>query len=88
MNNPVEAAKAIRRELKEAYPGVTFRVVTQRFSLGNSVTVYCPENIDRAEVSRRIQKYAYGRFDAMNDSTSVEFDENLPQAKFVSTAKL
>jgi hypothetical protein len=45
MINPVEAAKAIKAELKAKYPTRKFSVRSERFSMGNSVNVVCDEEI-------------------------------------------
>jgi hypothetical protein len=83
MINPVEAAKAIKAELKAKYPTRKFSVRSERFSMGNSVNVVCDEEI-LAQVRDLIEKYEYGAYDAMQDLAYSVHNPNLPQAKYVS----
>lgn len=84
MIDPTGAAKAIRKELKALYPSAKFKVRTKHFSMGNSVDVFCPHEIDPRDVQKILDKYEYGRFDGMTDLSYSEYNPNLPQAKYVS----
>lgn len=79
-----QCASTIRKELKETYPSVKFRVRSKSFSMGNSVDVYYPKGqVDRSELSRILEKYQYGTFCGMTDSSGIKPDNGLPRAKFV-----
>jgi hypothetical protein len=77
---PASAAKAIRKELKDAFPGVKFSVRTQTYSMGNSINVGWSFGPTVDEVREVIGKYEYGRFDSMTDYAYSEhtmvIDEN------------
>lgn len=88
------AAKAIRKELKEKFPGVKFSVRSSNFSMGNSVdiaydTVLHGEQdgdgkAPASEVWKVANKYQYGHFDGMTDSYEYSNrHDDLPQAKYV-----
>lgn len=88
MSRLLEAAAAIRTELKAKYPGRKFSVRTQRFSMGNSVDVRCDHDIER-EVKKLLEKYqAYKGGDAISDEAIWdENKDNLPQASFVHVTR-
>jgi len=85
------AAKAIRKELKEKFPGVKFSVRSSNFSMGNSVDIAyntvlhgfdgdgkAPAN----EVWKVANKYQYGHFDGMTDSYEYSnCHDDLPASK-------
>ena len=79
-----KTAKAIREELKIKFPGTTFKVHSDNFSMGNSVDVYWTDGPTTKAVDEVIRKYQYGHFNGMIDmyeDTNVR--EDIPQAKFV-----
>ena len=79
------AAAAIRKELKTAFPGIKTRVVSQSYSMGNSVDIYVPRGTNCEPIRAITDKYQYGHFDGMTDC--YEYSKNntsIPQAKFVS----
>lgn len=78
------AAKAIRKELKTAFPGVSFSVKSEAYSMGTSVNVYWTDGPTSKEVNSIIGKYQYGHFDGMIDCYEYSNRrEDLPQVKFV-----
>jgi hypothetical protein len=82
------AAKAIRIDLKRAFPGLKFRVTSESYSMGNAVRIYKPESISYDSVRAVVNKYQYGRFDGRTDS----YEHNnkrtdLPQVMFVTIEK-
>jgi len=92
------ASKAIRAEIKAAFPGVPFKIRSENYSGGNSVNVYIGnrEQIEHPvygqiwknetgdKVMEMIRKYQYGHFDGMNDIYEYSNDrKDIPQVKFV-----
>lgn len=86
MTPHARAAQAIRQELKQAFPGIKFRVRSERFAGGNSVDVYWNgQGTTEAAISKVISKYEYGRFNGMTDCYEMTNSrDDLPQVKFVS----
>lgn len=83
-----QAAKAIRQELKKAFPNTKFSVTSESYSMGNSVHVYWTDRESEAEVNEIVKKYQYGNFDGMTDS--YEFSnkrQDIPQVQFVMTQR-
>lgn len=64
-----EAAKRIRQDLKQAFPGLTFSVRIQRYSGGSHVTVSWEDGPTVKEVEAITGRYAGQWFDGMDDST-------------------
>lgn len=88
MSKQAQTAKAIRTELKDAFPGIKFRVKSESFSMGNSVDIYWTDGPTSEQVSAITGKFQYGHFDGMTDM--YEFSnsrEDIPQAKFVMTQR-
>lgn len=85
------AAKAIRDELKAAFPGEKFSVRSESFSMGNAVKVNYPGGLLPQDVERLEEiayKYQEGRFDGMTDSYEYSnARDDLPQVKFVHVQK-
>jgi len=87
------AAKAIRKELKEKFPGVKFSVRSSNFSMGNSVDIeydviaHGVEGDNKAPVKgvwEVVGKYQYGHFDIMTDSYEYSNrQDDIPQVKYV-----
>ncbi len=61
------AAKNIRKELKAAFPGVTFSVKTERFSGGDAIDISWTLGPTTSAVDKIVKKYAGGSFDGMED---------------------
>ena len=62
-----EAAKAIRSELKTAFPGIKFSVRGKKYSGGCSITVAWTNGPTVKAVSEYTWKYKNGTFDGMID---------------------
>lgn len=78
------AAKAIRAELKAAFPGVPFRVRSESFSMGDAVNVDWTDGPTRDSVENIVKKYQYGHFNGMEDIyENSNSREDIPQAKYV-----
>lgn len=71
-NGCVVAAKNIRKELKAAFPGVKFSVVSEKYSGGNSINVRYEDGPALAEVEAIADKYSEGNFDGMTDCYNYE----------------
>lgn len=83
-----QAAKAIRRELKKAFPKTKFSVTSKSYSMGNSVQVDWTDGPDTEAVNSIIKKYQYGHFDGMTDSYEFSNNRNdIPQAMFVTASR-
>jgi len=82
------AAKAIRAELKAAFPGVAFSVRSDSFAGGNSVDIDWTDGPMRESVEAITRKYQYGNFNSMEDIyENSNRRDDLPQAKYVMTQR-
>jgi hypothetical protein len=80
----VQAAKLIRNDLKAAFPGIKFRVVTSRYSMGNSINVYWTDGPAYYVVTEMLAKYEDGDFDGMDDSYTYRPNpDNTPRTKYL-----
>lgn len=82
------AAKAIKTELKKAFPTIKFSVKSESFAGGNAVRISWTDGpiIDR--VTDITDKYQYGHFDGMNDIYEYSNGRSdIPQAKYVTTSR-
>lgn len=79
------AAENIRRELKAAWPGVTFSVTSKTFSMGNSVDVRWTDGPTSKQVKEIADKYQNGDFDGMVDLYELRqgFDYTYGASKYV-----
>ena len=83
-----QCAAAIRRDLKTAFPTVTFRVRSDSFSNGNAVDVKWVDGPTTEHVARLIGKYQEGHFDGSIDLYDYSNRrDDLPQAKYVQTQR-
>ena len=84
LTEAAKAAKLIRQYLKKQ--GIKARVKSRNFSMGSAVDVYIndqPPEV-RKQIEKDIDKYEYGTFDGMTDSSGVKNrDFDGPQAKYV-----
>lgn len=62
-----EAAKAIRNELRSAFPSTAFRVRSHKYAGGCSINVYWTNGPTQKQVSEITWKYSNGCFDGMVD---------------------
>lgn len=84
MSTHAEAAKAVRIELKKAFPNTTFRVSSKTYSGGNSLRASWVDGPTTKEVSKIINKYQYGHFNGMEDIYENTNNRNdIPQVKYV-----
>lgn len=85
LSEAAQAAKAIRKELKAAFPGVKFSVRSENFAGGNAVNVtWSDPAADQKAVNELVKKYQYGHFNGMDDIYEYSnTNSDLPQAKYV-----
>ncbi len=82
------AAKAIRAELKAAFPTTKFHVTSYAYTGGSSVDISYTDGPLRAEVEKITEKYCSGHFDAMIDLYENKNDKSdLPRAKYIMTTR-
>jgi hypothetical protein len=85
-SGPVVAAKNIRAELKQAFPGVKFSARTSSYSGGNSIDISWTDGPTTKQAEAITGKYAGGSFDGMTDSydyKSSPWTEVFGEAKYV-----
>lgn len=81
-------AKAIKQELKKAFPDIKFRVKSDNFAGGNSVHIYWIDGASTEQVEQITNKYQYGHFDGMIDLYEVSNNrDDIPQAKYVTAQR-
>jgi len=79
-----ECAKAIRTELKAAFPKISFRVLCKNYSGGNSVNIHWIDGPTAAQVMELAGKYKHGQFNGMIDCYEYTNDrDDLPQVDYV-----
>lgn len=83
-----ECAKLIRKELKQMFPNIKFRVNSRSASMMTAVDVYCPKdwtNDQLNELQSKLDKYEYGAFDGYTDCQTFKNREysHLPQVKYL-----
>lgn len=71
-DTPVDAAKGMRKELKQAFPDIKFSVRTEYFANGNSIDISWELGATVKEVEKITNKYQYGWFDGMTDMYNYE----------------
>jgi len=86
-SSQAEAAKLIRKDLKEAFPSMKFKVTSESFSMGDSVNVRWMNGPTSKEVDKIIRKYQYGHFNGMEDIYEYSNQADFPQSKFVSGSR-
>lgn len=84
ISSQAKAAKAIRTELKEAYPTIKFTVKSRGFSMGDAVDVSWNLGPTDEQTQKVIDKYQYGHFDGMTDYYEHSNSrDDIPQSKYV-----
>lgn len=78
-------AAAIREELKKEMPNYKFYVRSETFAGGDAVRISWENGPTVKQIEAIVNKYAYGRFDSMEDLSYSEHNDDLPQAKYVTT---
>lgn len=84
MTEHAQAAKAIRQELKKAFPNIKFTVRSSSFSMGDDVRIDYVNGVPSKEVEKIVNKYQAGQFDGMQDL--YEYNNrrsDIPQVKYV-----
>lgn len=84
MSTQAKAARQIKKELKQAFPGVKFSVTSDSFAGGDAVRIKYEDGPTTDQVKEIAGKYQYGHFDGMTDM--YEYSNNLddiPQVKYV-----
>jgi hypothetical protein len=88
LSSHAAAARAIRIELKKAFPGVKFSVRSSSFSMGDSVSIDWTDGPTTAAVDAITGKYQYGHFDGMIDMYENDNGrDDIPQAKYVQPSR-
>lgn len=83
-SSQAQAAKLIRQELKQAFPGTKFSVTSQSFSMGCSIDIRWDNGPTSKQVESITGKYEYGHFDGMTDCYEISNRRNdIPQSKYV-----
>lgn len=89
ISSQAAAAKAIRQELKAAFPTVKFSVTSESFSMGDAVRVSWIDGPTKQRVEAITGKYQYGRFNGMEDIYENTNDRSdIPQSKYVTTSRI
>ncbi len=88
LSTAAKAAKAIKLELKKAYPYITFKVTSDNFSMGTSVGTRWTDGPTEKAVREITDKYQYGHFNSMEDIYEhSNVTDDIPQAKFVTAGR-
>jgi len=83
-----QVASLIRKELKQAFPTITFKIKSSSFAGGNSVDITWENGPTRDEVDTIVSKYEYSSFDPMHDFCEItNHRDDIPQVKFVQTQR-
>lgn len=83
-----QTAKAVRTELKKAFPTVKFSVTSDTFSMGDAVRISYTDGPFTKKVEAAVKKYQYGHFNSMEDMyENSNTIEGLPQVKFVTVSR-
>lgn len=83
-----QAAKAIREELKQAFPGIKFSVTSENFSMGDAVRVSWTDGPTDNQVTDITCKYRYGHFNGMEDIYEYSNSrDDIPQTKYITTRR-
>lgn len=83
-----QAAKMIRRELKENFPNTKFQVLSSSASMMTAVDIYWTDGPTTRDVDAVVAKFQYGHFDGMQDLYEYSNSrDDIPQVKFVQTQR-
>ena len=82
-----KAAQMVRKHLKEAYPGIKFRVKSSTYSMGSSLDVSYVDGPKGREVESYVDQFQYGHFDGMNDIYEISNRKDFPQVKYSFTKR-
>ena len=88
MSTHVEAAKAIRKELKVVFPKVKFSVTSKSFTGGDKVVISWIDAIITNQVETITNKYQMGHFDGMIGCYEYSNRrDDIPQVKYVNVSR-
>lgn len=88
LTQSAQAAKQIRTELKRDFPQIKFKVTSDNYSMGSSVSISWTDGPNDQKVREITDKYQYGHFDGMTDMYEYSNDrEDIPQAKYVMASR-
>jgi hypothetical protein len=88
LSNQAAAAKAIRQELKAAFPTVKFKVTSKGYSMGDHVDIDWTDGPTTRSVEAIVDKYQKGHFDGMIDLYEYSNSrDDIPQSKYVMTSR-
>ena len=62
-----EAAKVLRKELKQTFPETKFNVRIERYSLGESIDVFWAKGPEKSEVDKILSRYQDVAYDNFGD---------------------
>lgn len=81
-------AQVMRKELKTNFPGIKFKVRSDTYSMGDSVSISWDNGPTTKAVNDIVNKYQYGHFNGMEDIYEYSNKiEDIPQVKFVQTSR-
>lgn len=79
-----KCAAMIRKDLKEAFPGTSFSVKSEGFSMGDAVNVRWTDGPTSDRVKNLVGKYEYGHFNGMEDIYEYSNSrDDIPQTKYL-----
>lgn len=84
MTEAAQTAKAIRGELKTAFPGMKFSVRSETFSGGDAVRIGWTNGPSYEAVDAITDRFTRGTFNGMTDSYEYNRDRQGPTAMFVT----
>lgn len=88
ISNHAAAAKLIREDLKEAFPGTKFRVKARGYNTHDAIDVDWTDGPSTALVAPLLRKYQEGDFDGMIDLYEyTNLREDVPQVNYVHTQR-
>jgi hypothetical protein len=83
-----ETAKLVRSALKAAFPGITFSVRSETYSMGASITVSWTDGPTERQVNDVTDRYRRSDFDGSDDSTKNRPDTLIAfDADFISGSR-
>lgn len=83
LTQAAQVASIIRKELKEKFPSIVFKVHSKNFSGGDDVTIHYENAVPSKDIESIVNKYAGGSFDGMTDMYNYDYNKTYPTAKYV-----
>jgi len=84
LTQAAQAAKLIRTELKKAFPTIKFSVISENYSMGNSININYIDGPITDAVENIVNKYQLGEFNGMEDIYEyTNSRDDIPQSMFV-----